>query len=397
VRSFSRVLLIVIDSLGVGELRDAALYGDEGSNTLGNIAAAVTLGLPNLRALGLGSILRLDEAPLPAPRGAFGRMAEASPGKDSVTGHWEIAGLVLDQPFPTFPHGFPPDLIEAFERRIGRTTIGNVVASGTEIIDRLGPEHMKSGRPIVYTSADSVFQVAAHEDVIPIEEQYRICEIAFELVGRGRGVGRVIARPFVGTPGAFTRTSNRHDYALDPTGETLLDALSRAGHPVVSIGKVRDLFAGRGITRSLPTVSDADGLAKILQVMDDTAAGLVFVNLVDSDMLYGHRNDVAGYAANLERIDAGLESVLARLRPEDLLVVTGDHGNDPTTPSTDHSREHVPLLAVGARVASGVDLGTRSTFADLGQTIADNFGVGPLAHGRSFLTDLVEVPRGEHS
>jgi phosphopentomutase len=397
VRPFSRVILIVIDSVGVGELPDAAVYGDEGSNTLGNIAAQIPLELRQLRTLGLGHVVRLDNQAPPPARGAYGRMAEASAGKDSVTGHWEMMGIVLAQAFPTFPQGFPRQIIEEFERRIGRATLGNVVASGTEIIDRLGEEHVRTGKPIVYTSADSVFQVAAHEGVIPIEEQYRICEAAFALVGRGLGVGRVIARPFVGEPGAFTRTANRHDYALDPTGETLLDALSRAGHSVVAIGKIRDLFAGRGITRALPTVSDANGLATLLTVMDDTPDGLVFINLVDSDMQYGHRNDVAGYAANLERIDDGLRDVLERLRPGDLLAVTGDHGNDPTTPSTDHSREHVPVLLVGRGVKAGVDLGTRTTFADLGQTLAANFGVGPLAHGRSFLPELLEEGRADHS
>jgi phosphopentomutase len=316
-------------------------------------------------------------------------MAEASPGKDSVTGHWEIAGVVLDRAFPTFPRGFPPETIAEFERRIGRSTLGNFVASGTEIIERLGDEHVRTGKPIVYTSADSVFQVAAHEDVIPIAEQYRICEAAFDLVGKGMGVGRVIARPFIGASGSYRRTSNRHDYALEPAGVTLLDALTAAGHDVVAIGKVRDLFAGRGVTRAVPTKSDDDGMAALTRALGEVPRGLVFVNLVDSDTLYGHRNDVAGYAGNLERIDAGLAEAVRGLRADDLLIVTADHGNDPTTPSTDHSREYVPLLVVGGRVPAGRDLGTRSTYADLGQTLADNFGVGPLAHGTSFLGDLV--------
>jgi phosphopentomutase len=390
--AFSRVILVVIDSAGIGELPDAAAYGDEGSNTVGHIAAHVGLAVPFLRSLGLGRVVALDaDRPNadPPPRGAFGRMAEASPGKDSVTGHWEIAGIVLDRPFPTFPAGFPAGVIEEFERRIGRGSLGNVVASGTEIIERLGDEHVRTGKPIVYTSADSVFQVAAHEDVIPIAEQYRMCEAAFELVGRGLGVGRVIARPFVGTTGSYRRTANRHDYALEPAGVTLLDALTSAGRTVVAIGKIRDLFAGRGITRALPTASDADGITTLTRTLADAADELVFVNLVDSDTQYGHRNDVAGYAANLERIDAGLAEAARGLRPDDLLVVTADHGNDPTTPSTDHSREHVPLLVAGDRVPAGQDLGTRSTFADLGQTIADNFGVGPLSHGRSFLADVI--------
>jgi len=389
--AFTRVILLVIDSAGIGELPDAGVYGDEGSNTVGNIAAQVGLAVPCLRSLGLGRVVALDSVQPGSnlsPRGAFGRMAEASPGKDSVTGHWEMAGVVLDRPFPTFPGGFSAETIAEFERRIGRGSLGNVVASGTEIIARLGDEHVRTGKPIVYTSADSVFQVAAHEDVIPIAEQYRICEAAFDLVGLGLGVGRVIARPFVGPSGAYKRTANRHDYALEPTGTTLLDAMTAAGQTVVTIGKVRDLFAGRGITKALPTVSDADGLATLTRTLGETTDGLIFVNLVDSDTQYGHRNDVAGYAANLEHIDTGLTGVMQHLRAGDLLVVTGDHGNDPTTPSTDHSREYVPLLVAGDGVPAGRDLGTRSTFADLGQTIADNFAVGPLAHGTSFLGDL---------
>ena len=386
---FARVILIVLDGAGVGALPDAASYGDEGSDTIGNVAKRVSLGVPRLRSLGLGHVVRLDES-LPAKAiGAYGRMAEASAGKDSVTGHWEISGIVLDRPFPTFPSGFSAEIIEEFEHRIGRGTLGNVAASGTAIIDRLGAEHVATGKPIVYTSADSVFQVAAHEDVIPVAEQYRICEVAFELVARGLGVGRVIARPFVGVPGAFTRTSNRHDYALEPPGLTLLDRLVTRGISVISIGKVKDLFAGRGITRSVPTSSDSEGVDRILDEMTQTREGLVFANLVDFDTVYGHRNDVDGYAVNLERVDTALGVVLDRLRATDLLVITGDHGNDPTTPSTDHSREYVPLLLAGARVRPGVDLGTRSSFADLGHTLAANFGVGPLARGTSFLEDIV--------
>ncbi|MBI2828674.1 MAG: phosphopentomutase [Acidobacteria bacterium] len=391
-----RVIVIVIDSGGIGALPDAAAYGDEGSNTLGNIAKQVPLRLPVLRSLGLDRLVPLGGAAPGRPRGAYGRMAEESAGKDSVTGHWEMAGVVLDRPFPTFPAGFPPEMIAEFERRIGRATLGNVAASGTDIIDRLGPEHMRTGKPIVYTSADSVFQIAAHEGVIPIADQYRICETAFDLVSRGAGVGRVIARPFVGTPGTFTRTANRHDYALDPTGDTLLDWLSRHGVTVVSIGKIADLFAGRGITRSVSTANDADGLEKLGAAMVDTPAGLILTNLVDFDAVYGHRNDVAGYAANLERFDERLGRLLPFLHDADLLVVTADHGNDPSTPSTDHSREYVPVLVTGSRVRKGADLGTRATFADLGQTIADNFGVGPLAHGTSFLDEIVGDAGVEH-
>ncbi len=389
---FARVILIVLDSVGIGELPDAPAYGDEGSNTLGNIAKQVPLKLPTLRALGLGQLVDLGpDTGLHSfpPRGAYGRMAEASPGKDSVTGHWEMMGIVLDRPFPTFPDGFAPDLIREFERRIGRGTLGNVVASGTEIIERLGAEHMRSGRPIVYTSADSVFQIAAHEDVIPIDEQYRICQIAFEMVGRGMGVGRVIARPFVGAPGSFRRTSNRHDYALDPPSDTLLDLLARQQTPVVSIGKVHDLFAGRSTGRALHTSSDGEGMDHLDTALRETPAGLLFANIVDFDVLYGHRNDVNGYAANLERFDARLARLLPALGDPDLLVVTADHGNDPTTPSTDHSREYVPLLLAGPRVTAGRDIGTRRTFADLGQTLAANFRAGPLPSGTSFLEAIV--------
>jgi phosphopentomutase len=348
----------------------------------------VPLRVPRLRALGLGRVARLGGIDSGVD-GAYGRMAEASPGKDSVTGHWEMMGLVLGRAFPTFPSGFPAAVIAEFEARIGRGTIGNVAASGSEIIDRLGQEHIRTGKPIVYTSADSVFQIAAHEDVIPVPELYRICEAAFEIVGRGMGVGRVIARPFVGSAGAFRRTSNRHDYALDPIEPTLLDHLTDRGIPVVSVGKVKDLFAGRGIAKAMPTASDSEGMDRVLEAMATAPDGLIFANLVDFDTVYGHRNDVAGFAANLERFDERLGSVLNELRDTDLLVVTADHGNDPTTPSTDHSREHVPLLMTGRRVKRGADVGTRPTFADLGQTLAANFAVGPLAHGTSFLEDVV--------
>jgi phosphopentomutase len=421
---FPRVLLIVLDSVGIGALPDAGEYGDEGSNTLGNIARQTPLQLPALRALGLDRLVTLgDDRDGPAeagrhvrqmaeagrhvrqavgggrhvPPAARGRMAEASAGKDSVTGHWELMGVVLDRPFPTFPAGFPPSVIDEFERRVGRGTLGNVAASGTDIIARLGAEHIHTGKPIVYTSADSVFQIAAHEDVIPVPDLYRMCEVAFALVCRGMGVGRVIARPFVGTPGAFTRTANRHDYALEPKGATLLDRLTARRIPVVAIGKIADLFAGRGITRAVPTKSDADGLDAIEAAMADTPSGLIFANLVDFDTEYGHRNDVAGYAANLERFDVWLAGVLPTLGANDLLVVTADHGNDPTTPSTDHAREYVPVLLTGPRVRGGTDIGTRTTFADLGQTLADNFGVEPLAHGASFLPEILEASGVEHS
>ena len=386
----------MLDGVGIGELPDAHAYGDEGSNTLGNIAKRVPLRLPMLRSLGLGQLVALGperelsgNSLLSDFRGAYGRMAEASVGKDSVTGHWEMMGVVLDRPFPTFPSGFPPDVIARFERAIGRRTLGNLVASGTEIIDRLGSEHLRTGNPIVYTSADSVFQIAAHEDVIGLAEQYRICEGAFDLVVRGLGVGRVIARPFVGAPGTFVRTSNRRDYTLGPTSETLLDLLNQHGDSVMSIGKISELFGGRGITNALHTSSDAEGMDWVETSLRAATDGMMFVNLVDCDTMFGHRNDLTGYAANLEWFDERLASVIPLLRNTDLLVVTADHGNDPSRPGTDHSREYVPLLLTGPRVRRGADLGTRSTFADLGQTLADNFGVGPLARGSSFLGDLV--------
>jgi phosphopentomutase len=385
-----RVILIVFDSVGCGELPDAGDYGDAGSDTLGNISRRIPLSVPNLRQLGLARVSTVNRVPGdPDPVGAFGRMAEASPGKDSVTGHWELAGLVLERAFPVFPNGFPRGLIDTFERRIGRGTLANKAASGTAIIDELGVEHMETGKPIVYTSADSVFQIAAHEDVVRLPELYRWCEIAFELAAKGMGVGRVIARPFIGSAGAFRRTANRRDFALTPPSRTLLDHLKDAGFPVVAIGKIEDLFARRGISSATHTANDDEGIDEVLRAMSTTDRGLIFANLVDFDTQYGHRNDVVGYAANLERVDARLSEVLAALRPRDLLVVTADHGNDPTTPSTDHAREYVPVFLTGRAVRAGVDLGTRQTFADLGQTIADLFGVGPLEHGSSFLQAIL--------
>ncbi len=384
---FQRAIVIVLDSVGAGELPDAGLYGDEGSHTLAHIADAHELNIPALAALGLGCVTALRGVPCPeSPRAAFGLMAERSPGKDSVTGHWELMGLVLDRAFPTFPDGFPRDLMDEFERRIGRPWLGNTVASGTAIIDELGPRHMATGAPIVYTSADSVFQIAAHEAIVPVGQLYQWCEIAYELAVKGLGLGRVIARPFIGLPGAFQRTAHRHDYAMPPTGRTLLDRLTEAGHKVTAIGKINDLFAGRGISEAHATRSDEHGMDVLAEVVETQPSGLVFVNLVDFDTQYGHRNDVAGYAANLERFDRRLAGLLRALRDSDLLVITADHGNDPATPSTDHSREHVPILVTGARVRAGVNLGRRSTFADLAQTLAEVFGVGRIQNGESFLS-----------
>lgn len=388
--TFSRVIVIVLDSVGVGELPDASLYRDEGSNTLGNIHRQVPLTIPTLRSLGLGRVATIGGVADEAGRaGAWGRMAEASAGKDSVTGHWEMMGIVLERPFPVFPDGFAPDVIAEFSRQTGRGVLGNVAASGTAIIDELGPEHMRTGDLIVYTSADSVFQIAAHEGVVSIPELYRACEIAYRLVGEGLGVGRVIARPFSGEPGAFRRTANRHDYALPPTGVTFLDRATAADIPVVAIGKIHDLFAGKGIGRAVHTASDAEGMYHVMAELEKTPSGFIFANLVDFDTQYGHRNDTRGYAENLERFDARLADLLPHLRPDDLLIVTADHGNDPTTPSTDHAREYVPVLATGVRVARGVDLGTRRTFADLGQTLTENFALSALPHGTSFLREII--------
>jgi phosphopentomutase len=390
-----RAVLIVLDSVGIGALPDAGVYGDEGSNTVGNIARTVALTIPALNRLGLGRLVSLGAGGAIAQTeipGAFGRMAEASPGKDSVTGHWELMGLVLDRPFPVFPDGFPADLTAEFERRIGRRIIGNKAASGTAIIEELGEEHMRTAAPIVYTSADSVFQIAAHEEIIPVDELYELCEIAFDLAALGRGIGRVIARPFVGAPGSFARTANRRDFVLKPFAPTLLDRLKEGGRTVVAIGKIEDLFAGCGITRAIHTKSDDHGMDEVEKALVSVPDGLIFANLVDFDTVYGHRNDPAGYARNLERFDARLSQVLPKLDRRDLLIVTADHGNDPTTPSTDHSREYVPVFVVGRAVRSGVDLGVRSTFADLAQTLAELFGVGPLENGTSFLRDILIEP-----
>jgi len=386
---FRRVIWIVLDSVGIGEMPDAAAYGDVGSDTLGNLARARTLHLPNLCQLGLANIRPFaGMVPCPAPAGAYGRCALASPGKDTTTGHWEMAGIHLAKPFPLYPHGFPAEVMNEFERRIGRSALGNKAASGTEIIKELGAEHIRTGTPIVYTSADSVFQVAAHEDVIPLWELYKICETARQILRGPHEVGRVIARPFTGAPGAFTRTPNRKDYAVPPPRGMLLDRLEERGIPVYAVGKIFDVFGGRGIGDHVRSKSNADGMQQTFAAMQSAPAGLIFVNLVDFDQQYGHRNDVEGYARALEEFDAWLASFLERLTPGDLALITADHGCDPTTPSTDHSREYVPLLAAGPAVRAGVDLGTRSTLSDLGQTVAANFGT-KIEHGTSFLTDIL--------
>jgi phosphopentomutase len=383
---FRRVIWIVLDSVGIGEMPDAAAYGDAGSDTLGNIARRRRLNLPNLCALGLGHIRNLEGiAPAAAPQAAFGRCALASPGKDTTTGHWEMAGIHLAEPLPLYPNGFPPEVMVPFERAIGRGTLGNKAASGTEIIRELGEQHVRTGKPIVYTSADSVFQIAAHEEVIPLAELYRVCEAAREILRGPHEVGRVIARPFIGAPGSFTRTANRRDFAIAPPDGMLLDRLMAKGVTVHSVGKIYDVFLGRGIGPHVKTKSNADGMAKTLGAMQETGRGVIFVNLVDFDQLYGHRNDVEGYARALEETDAWIPSLRSQMKPGDLAILTADHGCDPTTPSTDHSREYVPLLVLGGR--AGVDLGTRSTLSDIGQTLAENFGTS-IERGRSFLHEI---------
>jgi phosphopentomutase len=386
---FRRVIWIVLDSVGIGEMPDAAAYGDAGSDTLGNLARLRPMRLPNMCRLGLGNIKPLAGLPPdPAPVAAFGRCTLASPGKDTTTGHWEMVGIHLEKPFPLFPNGFPPEIMSQFEKRIGRSAIGNRAASGTEIIKELGAEHMRTGSPIVYTSADSVFQVAAHEEVIPVPELYRICEIAREILRGPYEVGRVIARPFVGEAGAFQRTANRHDLAVPPPAGMLLDQLSQAGRPIYSVGKIFDVFLGRGIGGHVKTKNNSDGMARTLDAMASEAEGLIYVNLVDFDQQYGHRNDVEGYAGALEQFDAWLPGFEARMNEHDLAILTADHGCDPTTPSTDHSREYVPLLAFGPKAKHGVPLGLRSTLSDLGQTVAENFGCH-LEKGTSFLPAIV--------
>jgi phosphopentomutase len=386
--AYQRITVIVLDSVGIGELPDAEQYGDKGSHTLGHIAQKVQgLSLPNLRRLGLGNIAPLaDWQPEVTPVGYYGKMAEVSVGKDTMTGHWELMGLRIDTPFRTFPNGFPAELLKRFEEETGRAVIGNKPASGTEILDELGEEQMKTGAWIVYTSADSVFQLAAHEDIIPLEELYNACKIARQLTMREEfSVGRVIARPYLGLPGSFKRTTNRHDYAVKPPQPTLLNALKMKGLDVVAVGKINDIFSGEGITRSIPTKSNADGIAITLQEMKLDFRGLLFTNLVDFDSLYGHRRDPEGYGQALEEFDRALPDLLAAVGEKDLLIITADHGNDPIHPGTDHTREYVPLLAWSPGMAGSGSLEDRASFADLAATIADNFHADFATHGESFL------------
>ena len=388
--AYRRVFWIVLDSVGIGELPDAAEYDDVGRNTLGHIAESRPLKIPILVRLGLANIapLKFQTAPA-APLGAFGKGATRSPGKDTTTGHWEMAGVWLEQAFPVYKNGFPRELVEEFEKQIGRKTIGNKPASGTEIIKELGEEHVRTGKPVVYTSGDSVFQIAAHEEVIPVTELYRMCEIARRLLDGPHRVGRVIARPFAGTAGNFARTTRRHDYAVDPPKPMLLDVLAEGKVRVLGVGKIHDIYNGRGVDEYVTTKGNADGMEKLTTATKERRDGLIFCNLVDFDMLYGHRKDVEGFAKSLEEFDRMLGDFLPLLSLSDLLMITADHGCDPDRrwPTTDHSREYVPIVAYSLCSGAGVNLGVRDTLADMGQTIAENFG-GSISHGKSFLREL---------
>jgi len=383
---FGRIIWIVLDSVGIGELPDAADYGDVGRDTLGHIARSRPLHLPNLIRLGLANIKPLAHlAAAAVPAGSFGKAATVSPGKDTTTGHWEMAGIWLEHAFPVYPHGFPAELIARFERAIGTRVIGNIPASGTEILKALGPEHLKTRFPIVYTSGDSVFQIAAHEDIIPVPELYRMCEVARAMLEPPNRVGRVIARPFVGSPGDFRRTERRHDYAVPPPHPMLMDVLAERRVPVLGVGKIHDIYNGRGVDNYVTTKNNADGMVKITEALERQSSGLIFANLVDFDMLYGHRKDVEGFAKSLEEFDLLLGPLLDVLKPTDLVMLTADHGcdPDPVNPTTDHSREYVPIVTYTPSVEAGVNLGMRATLADMGQTVAENFG-GKILHGKSW-------------
>ena len=382
-----RVFLIVLDSFGIGEMPDAANYGDKGSNTLGTVAKSPEFSMPNMEKLGLFNIDGVTaKAPYAAPEGVFARMTEQSAGKDTTTGHWEIAGLISKKPMPTFPNGFPQEMLDEFSKAVGRKVLCNKPYSGTQVIQDYGDEHRKTGALIVYTSADSVFQIAAHEEVVPVEELYRDCEIARQMLQGDLGVGRVIARPFVGTSsGNYTRTSRRHDFSLEPPQDTMLDVLKEAEYDVIGVGKINDIFAGKGITEFVRTQDNADGIEKTMEYMERDFNGLCFVNLVDFDMLYGHRNDVPGYAKALTYFDQQLPKILSALEPEDVLMITADHGCDPGTPSTDHSREYAPFVMYGKNLPHGKNMGTRGSFSDIGATVLDYFGLSGNIAGESML------------
>ncbi len=382
-----RVFLIVLDSFGIGEMPDAANYGDKGSNTLGTVAKSPEFSMPNMEKLGLFNIDGVTaKAPYAAPEGVFARMTEQSAGKDTTTGHWEIAGLISKKPMPTFPNGFPQEMLDEFSKAVGRKVLCNKPYSGTQVIQDYGDEHRKTGALIVYTSADSVFQIAAHEEVVPVKELYRDCEIARQMLQGNLGVGRVIARPFVGTSsGNYTRTSRRHDFSLEPPQDTMLDVLKEAEYDVIGVGKINDIFAGKGITEFVRTQDNADGIEKTMEYMERDFNGLCFVNLVDFDMLYGHRNDVPGYAKALTYFDQQLPKILSALEPEDVLMITADHGCDPGTPSTDHSREYTPFVMYGKNLPHGKNMGTRGSFSDIGATVLDYFGLSGNIAGESML------------
>jgi len=390
-----RAIIIVLDSVGIGEQPDAGLYGDEGSNTLGHICLQLKdqpwFSLANMERLGLGHIDGVDYLDKTRePIGAFGRLLELSKGKDTTTGHWEIAGIVMDKAFPVYPNGFPPEIIQAFEEAIGRKTLGNYPASGTQIIDELGAEHMKTGYPIVYTSADSVFQIAAHEEVIPLELLYEMCEKARRILTGDHAVGRVIARPFVGAPGTFRRTANRKDFSLDPIRKTVLDYAAEKGYQVRAVGKIEDIFNGRGITHAVHTHSNMDGVDRTLEWLKEDFEGILFTNLVDFDMLYGHRNNVEGYGRALVEFDARLPEIINAMKDDDILFITADHGCDPETESTDHSREYTPVLVYSRKVRAGVNLGTRKGFSNIAATIADYLGLSADIAGESFLGEILK-------
>lgn len=385
-----RAIVIVMDSVGMGELPDAARYGDEGSNTLGNIAAQVKdFRLPNLEKLGLGNIdgmVGFEKCHRPV--GSFGRMHEKSSGKDTTTGHWEIMGIIMSNPFPTYPDGFPEGIIKKLEEAIGSPVLGNIPASGTEIIQDLGQKHMETGYPIVYTSADSVFQIAAHEEIIPVKKLYEICTAVRGILTGDHAVGRVIARPFIGKPESFQRTDRRRDFSLDPIHETVLDNAVEKGLEVKAVGKISDIFNGRGITQSIHTHGNMDGVDKTIEYIEEDFEGIIFTNLIDFDMLYGHRNDVDGYAQALRELDARIPEIVGAMEEDDILIITADHGCDPTTPSTDHSREYVPLLVYGEKLKQGVNLGTRETFADVGASIAQYLETKEPRVGTSFIGEI---------
>ncbi|WP_213580934.1 phosphopentomutase [Paenibacillus lautus] len=388
---FDRIHLIVLDSVGIGEAPDAADFDDIGSDTLGHIARECGgLNMPNMAALGLSNIREIEGVPATdQPRAYYTKMQEASNGKDTMTGHWEIMGLYIDTPFRVFPNGFPDELIQRIEEKTGRKVIGNKPASGTEIIEELGEEHVKTGALIIYTSADSVLQIAAHEDVVPLKELYEICEFCREITLEDPYMlGRIIARPFIGEAGSFKRTANRHDYALKPFGRTTMNEMKDAGLDVIALGKISDIYDGEGITKAVRTVSNMDGMDKMVQTLDESFKGLSFLNLVDFDAVYGHRRDPKGYGQALEDYDRRLPEVFEKMTENDLLIITADHGNDPTYKGTDHTREYVPLLVYSPRFAEGKELPLRKTFADIGATVADNFGVKLPEHGTSFLNDL---------